>query len=99
MDGATPVLVIACGALAREIVALKRLNGWSALAVQCLPPELHNRPEQIPGAVKAAIDAGRSNFERIFVAYADCGTGGLLDALLQDERVERLPGAPQCSDA
>lgn len=93
MDGATPVLVIACGALAREIVALKRLNGWSALDVQCLPPELHNRPEQIPGAVKAAIDAGRARYERIFVAYADCGTGGLLDAVLVDERIERLPGA------
>lgn len=93
MDGAAPVLVIACGALAREIVALTRLNGWSALDVQCLPPELHNRPEKIPGAVKGAIDAGRTTHERIFVAYADCGTGGLLDALLREEHVERLPGA------
>lgn len=93
MDGAAPVLVIACGALAREIVALKRLNGWPALDVQCLPPELHNRPEKIPPAVKAAIDAGRATHEHIFVAYADCGTGGLLDAVLREEQVERLPGA------
>ena len=93
MDGAAPVLVIACGALAREIVALKRLNGWPALDVQCLPPELHNRPEKIPPAVKAAIDAGRVTHEHIFVAYADCGTGGLLDAVLREEQVERLPGA------
>jgi Protein of unknown function (DUF1638) len=93
MDGATPVLVIACGALAREIVALKRLNGWSALDIQCLPPELHNRPDQIPGAVQDAIVAGRERYDHIFVAYADCGTGGLLDALLREERVERLPGA------
>jgi len=93
MDGKAPVLVIACGALAREIVALKKLNGWSALEIQCLPPELHNRPERIPAAVREAIVAGRANFERIFVAYADCGTGGLLDDVLQAERVERLPGA------
>ncbi len=93
MDGEAPVLVIACGALAREIVALKKLNGWSALDIQCLPPELHNRPERIPAAVREAIAAGRALYERIFVAYADCGTGGLLDEVLQAERVERLPGA------
>ena len=93
MDGEAPVLVIACGALAREIVALTKLNGWSALDVQCLPPELHNRPERIPAAVRAAIVAGRAQYERIFVAYADCGTGGRLDEVLQAEHVERLPGA------
>ncbi len=87
------LLVIACGALAREIVALKRLNGWSALTVECLPPELHNRPEQIPAAVDVAIRAGRARYARIFVAYADCGTGGQLDALLAKAGVERLPGA------
>jgi len=87
------LLVIACGALAREIVALKRLNGWSELEVECLPPELHNRPEQIPAAVEGAIRAARARHKRIFVAYADCGTGGLLDALLEKEGVQRLPGA------
>jgi len=93
MGGETPVLVIACGALAREIVALKKLNGWSALDIQCLPPELHNRPERIPAAVREAIVAGRATHQRIFVAYADCGTGGMLDTVLQAENVERLPGA------
>jgi hypothetical protein len=87
------VLVIACGALAREITALKRAGGWWALDVTCLPPELHNRPERIPGAVQAAIRAGRAHYERIFVAYADCGTGGALDRMLCEEGVERLPGA------
>jgi hypothetical protein len=87
------VLVIACGALAREIVALKRASGWPGLEVTCLPPELHNRPEQIPAAVRAAIVAARARFDRIFVAYADCGTGGALDRMLAEERVERLPGA------
>ncbi len=86
-------LVIACGALAHEIVALRRLNDWPHLAVQCLPADLHNRPEKIPGAVRQKIHAARSRFASIFVAYADCGTGGLLDAVLQEEKVERLPGA------
>jgi len=90
---AEALVVIACGALAREIVALKRLNGWSAMAVECLPPELHNRPEQIPAAVQAAIRSARERYARIFVAYADCGTGGRLDAVLEAEGVARLPGA------
>jgi len=87
------VLVIACGAIAREIVELKRLNGWFAMDVQCLTPELHNRPERIPEAVRAAIASGRERYSRIFVAYADCGTGGRLDAVLEQEGIERLPGA------
>jgi Protein of unknown function (DUF1638) len=93
MDGATRTLAIACGALAREIIALKRLNGWDALDVECLPPELHNRPERIPAAVKAAIDGARARYQRIFVAYADCGTGGQLDVVLAAEGIERLPGS------
>ena len=93
MPSEAPVLIIACGALAREIVALKKMNGWSAMDVQCLPPELHNRPEQIPGAVRAAIVEARKLYSQIFVAYADCGTGGLLDKVLQAEGVERLRGA------
>ncbi len=87
------VLVIACGALAREIAALKRASGWTALDVTCLAPELHNRPERIPAAVGAAIREARARYRRIFVAYADCGTGGALDRMLAEEGVERLPGA------
>ena len=86
-------LVIACGALAREIVALRTLNNWPHMVVQCLPAELHNRPEKIPAAVRAKILAARGRFTSIFVAYADCGTGGLLDAVLQEEGAERIPGA------
>src|SRR6476619_7386068 len=93
MPSEAPVLIIACGALAREIVALKKMNGWSAMDVQCLPPELHNRPELIPAAVRGAIDEARKRYSQIFVAYADCGTGGLLDKVLQAEGIERLPGA------
>jgi hypothetical protein len=87
------LLVIACGALAREIAALRRANGWPALDVACLPPELHNRPERIPGAVRAKIREQRERYAGIFVAYGDCGTGGALDAVLTEEGVERIPGA------
>lgn len=93
MSEARDTLVIACGALAREIIALQRANGWTRLEVTCLPAELHNRPEQITGAVRAAIRENRDRYRTIFVAYADCGTGGRIDAMLREENVERLPGA------
>jgi hypothetical protein len=86
-------LIIACGALAREIVALRTLNNWPHLAVQCLPADLHNRPEKITDAVRAKIHAARGRFASIFVAYADCGTGGQLDRMLAEEGIERIPGA------
>ena len=85
-------LVIGCGALARELVSLTRQ--LPNVEVACLPADLHNRPGGIPGAVRGRIaDARADGFDRIFVAYADCGTGGMLDRVLADERVERLPGA------
>src|SRR5271165_3937661 len=87
------MLIIACGALAHEITALRRANGWDHLDVQCLPAELHNRPERIPAAVRALVRSSRCHYRSIFVAYGDCGTGGLLDAVLKEECVERIPGA------
>jgi hypothetical protein len=86
-------LIIACGALAREVAALRRANGWTELDVSCLSPELHNRPERIPGAVRELIRASREHYRSIFVAYGDCGTGGELDRVLREEGVERIPGA------
>ena len=85
-------LVIACGALAREIVALVRANGWDAIEVQCLPADWHNTPRRIPAGVREKIRAARGAFEHIFVAYGDCGTGGALDAVLDEEGVERIDG-------
>jgi len=86
-------LLITCGAIAREVVALIRANGWqSRLEVQCLPAELHNRPEKIAPAVREKIRSERHAFESIFIAYADCGSGGLLDAVCAEEGVERIPG-------
>lgn len=87
-------LVIACGALAHEITAVQRMNAWPHMAVQCLPADWHNTPEKItPGVARHIAKARASGFEHIYVAFADCGTGGKLDALLAREGVERLPGA------
>jgi hypothetical protein len=84
--------VIACGALAREIAAIVR--DLPAIEVRYLAAKLHNRPERIPAAVRQEIARAReAGYERIFLGYADCGTGGLLDRLAEEERVERLPGA------
>jgi hypothetical protein len=90
---AEPILVLACGALAREIQQLKLLNGWEHLKLKCLEADLHNRPERIPMRIRAEIQRYRDQYAQIFVAYADCGTGGLLDRVLEEEGGERLPGA------
>lgn len=88
------VLVIACGALAREILALKALNGWAHLDLQCLPAKLHLWPDRIPDAVASAV-AEATGYDRILVAYADCGTGGLLAARCAALGVEMIAG-PHC---
>ena len=87
------VLIIACGALAHELVRVKELNHWDHIDFQCLPAELHNYPEKIPAAVQDKIRENRERYENIFVGYSDCGTGGLLDVVLEKEGVYRLPGA------
>jgi len=88
-----PLLLIACGALAHEVMAVLRFNGLPGVDVQCLPAKLHNTPQLIPAAVRAKIHEERAHFERIFVLYGDCGTGGLLDEVLAEEGVERIAGA------
>jgi hypothetical protein len=87
------VLVIGCGALARELVAVIDQAGLGNVDLTCLPATLHNRPGGIPEAVRGKIQAARSRYDNIFIAYADCGTGGRLDKVIADEGVERLPGA------
>lgn len=92
--GGRPPLVIGCGALARELVELTRRAGFPAVDLTSLPASLHNRPERIPAAVASRIRRARAEgYDRIFVAYADCGTGGLLDRVLETEGVARLEGA------
>ncbi len=91
-DSTAPrVLVIGCGALARELVTLTR--DLPNVDITCLPATLHNRPGGIPAAVRDRIRRRRAGYDRVFVAYADCGTGGLLDPVIADEGVERLAGA------
>ena len=87
------VLILACGAVAREVLAVIRLNGWTHVDVRCLPAKLHSTPEKIAGAVDAKLIELAGSYERVFVAYADCGTGGALDVVLNHHNVERLPGA------
>jgi hypothetical protein len=90
------VLLLACGALAREILALTRLNGWSHLDLACLPAKLHNEPKKIPEAVRAKVrDARARGYAKVCVVYADCGTSGLLDKVCAEEGVERIAG-PHC---
>jgi len=87
------VLVLACGAIAREVLAVVRTGGWQHVHVRCLPAQLHSRPERIAPAVDAKLRELEGRYERVFVAYADCGTAGALDAVLAEHGVERLPGA------
>ncbi len=94
-EAAGRVLLIACGALAHEILALKRRNGWDHLDLQCLPANLHLWPDRIPDAVEAAVTEHRDQYESIFIVYADCGTGGLLQARCEALGVEMVEG-PHC---
>jgi hypothetical protein len=88
--------IIACGALARELLAIMKQPGLTHLSLTCLPAIWHNRPERIPDGVRGKIRQARAEgIERILVAYADCGTGGLLDRVLEEEGVERIDG-PHC---
>ena len=87
------LLVIACGALAREIEWLRRNNDWQNVSVKCLDAELHNRPEKIPEKLDTVIAENHGQFDQIFVAYGDCGTGGGIDKVLARWNLERLPGA------
>jgi hypothetical protein len=89
------VLLIACGALAHEILALKRANGWDHLDLQCLPANLHLWPDRIPAAVEAAVTEHRAAYDSIFIVYADCGTGGLLQQKCKELGVEMVEG-PHC---
>lgn len=89
------ILLIACGALAREILDLKEANGWSHLDLTCLPAKLHLYPEKITDEVRTAVKKHRDKYDDIFVVYADCGTGGLLEAECKKLGVQMVAG-PHC---
>jgi hypothetical protein len=89
------ILVLACGALAREIIDVLQANGMDHVDLQCLPAILHNHPDRILPAVETAVAASREKYDEIFLAYADCGTGGLLEKAAERLGLEMLPG-PHC---
>lgn len=89
-------LVIACGALANEIFAIKAMNDWDHFDVQCLDAKLHNRPSLIAPKLEEVINARGKDYKHILIGYADCGSSGDIDALVNsDARLERLKG-PHC---
>lgn len=94
-NGKGDVLLIACGALAREVIDLIEKNRWNAFDVACLPAKWHNTPAKIAPAVRDKIREAKGKYRTIFVLYGDCGTGGDLDRVIAEEGVERIPG-PHC---
>jgi hypothetical protein len=87
------VLIIACGALARELGDVLKTSRLDWVDIECLPAVLHNTPKLITDAVRERLDRASGRYDKIFVGYADCGTGGMLDRLLEERGIERLPGA------
>ena len=87
------VLIIGCGALATEITALKKANDWSQVDVQCLDAALHNRPERIAGELERVLLRLHNDYEKIVIAYADCGSSGGIDRVAERFGAQRLPGA------
>ena len=87
------ILIIGCGAIAHEVSEIIELNNWDNVRLQCLNAELHNTPKILPRKIKETIDSNINDYSKIFLAYADCGTGGLIDLLLKDYDIERLDGA------
>ncbi|MFC3616626.1 DUF1638 domain-containing protein [Lutimaribacter marinistellae] len=94
-DGRGRILLIACGALAREILDLRTRNGWTHIDLRCLPAILHNHPERIPAAVEEIVTRHRAEYDAIHVVYADCGTGGLLEQACERLGVDMVRG-PHC---
>lgn len=90
--GGPSVLVIACGALAREILDVVAANHLDNVRVECLPAILHNSPKKIAPAVRERLERAH-RYDKVFVAYADCGTGGHLDTVIEEFGAERLDGA------
>jgi hypothetical protein len=85
-------LLIACGALAEETLAVMKANDWHHMEITCLPAKLHNRPALIPEAMRKKIQDNRPKYVKILALYGDCGTGGILDKVLLEEGVERIAG-------
>ena len=88
-------LVVACGAIAREILAINEILSWDNISIKCLPAIYHNQPEKITPAVIDVVKNNKQKYQKIYVAYADCGTGGMLEKACEDLGVEMIQG-PHC---
>ena len=93
MSEAPDTLVICCGAIAKEMIALARENGWGNIRVECLPASLHNDPDQLPERVRGKIRDNKPRYGNILVLYSDCGTGGAMQRVLEEEGVDSIGGA------
>ena len=89
------LLLIACGALAREILAVIKTNAWDHIDIQCLPAIYHNHPEKIVPAIRKTVIGNIDKYSNIFVVYADCGTGGQLKKLCNEMGLKMING-PHC---
>ena len=87
------ILIIGCGAIAHEINEIIKLNNWNNVSLQCLNADLHNTPKKLPTKIEETIESNLKEYSKIFLAYADCGTGGLIDSMLKNYDIERLEGA------
>lgn len=98
-DGLQPkqgrILLLACGALAHEVLAIKRMSGWDHMDLQCLPAKLHLYPDRITAEVERVVAEVKNIYATIFVLYADCGTGGILNEKCKELGVKMLAG-PHC---
>lgn len=86
------VLIISCGALATEILAVLKMNGWRHMSLTCLPADWHFTPKKIPEGMRQKIRENRAKYDEILCIFGDCGTGGELDRVLEQEGVQRIPG-------
>ena len=86
-------LIIACGALARELSEVVSINNLEHIEVECLPASYHNSPEKIPAALEERILKHSTDYDQIFVGYADCGTGGKVDKVCEKFGLKRLSGS------
>ncbi len=85
-------LVLACGALAGELVELVKLNDLTELTVDCLPASLHHKPALIPDALRDRLSGTADDFDRIVIGYGDCGTNGDIDEVCDEFNAVRVPG-------
>jgi len=88
-----PLGIVACGALAREIEEIVKINNLQDIEVQYLPAKLHNSPQKIPQEVENALEKLAKKCGQLFVAYGDCGTAGALDAVIEKFDATRLEGS------